>query len=397
MFDNVFIVSATRTAIGNFGGSLKDVSAIDLGVIVAKEAMHRAGINSDAIDEVIFGNVGQYGLNAFLARLVSLNAGIPCAASAQTVNRMCASGLQAVVTGALLLEHGDADTVLVGGSENMSQYPYYLPYARWGMRMGVQGDSLLDALTVALCEPTTGVDQHVAITAENIARRYGLTREQLDAYALDTQGRALRAIAEGKFTEEITPIEVRAGKQTVVFDTDEHPRETTMEQLARLKPILGSDTLITAGNASGIDDAAAAMVLMTGEAMRKYGCKPLARLVDFACAGLDPMVMGLGPVEATRKLFGKTGLSKDDLDVTELNEAFAAQAMACIHELELDPALVNPNGSGIALGHPLGATGAIITVKLLYEMKQRNVRYGLATLCIGGGQGMSAVFERMGA
>lgn len=395
MFNNVFIVSAARTAIGNFGGSLKDVSAIDLGVIVAKEAISRAGITGDAIDEVIYGNVGQYGLNAFLARLVSLNAGILCAATAQTVNRMCASGLQAIITGALLLEHGDADVVLVGGSENMSQYPYYLPHARWGMRMGVQDDSLLDALTVALCEPTTGVDQHVAITAENIARRYGLTREQLDAYALDTQGRALRAIAAGTFREEIIPVEVKAGKQTVMFDTDEHPRNTTMEQLARLNPILGPDTLITAGNASGVDDAAAALVLMTGEATQKYGCKPLARLIDFACAGLDPMVMGLGPVEATRKLFTKISLCKDDMGVVELNEAFAAQAMACIHELKLDPTLVNPNGSGIALGHPLGATGAIITVKLLYEMKRRSARYGLATLCIGGGQGMSAVFERM--
>lgn len=396
MFKDVYIVSAARTAVGNFGGSLRDVSAIELGTITAKEALKRAGLTGAEIDEVIFGNVGQYGLNAFLARLVSLNAGIPNAATAQTVNRMCASGLQAVVTGALLLEHGEAETVLVGGSENMSQYPYYLPQARWGMRMGVAHDGLLDALTVALCEPVTGVDQHVAITAENIARRYGMTREQIDAYAMDTQGRALRAIAEGKFREEIVPVEVRQNRQTVTFDTDEHPRQTTMEQLARLKPILGPDTLITAGNASGIDDAAAALVLMTGKAVRKHGCKPLARLVDFACAGVDPMYMGLGPVEATRKALAKTGLKAGDFGVVELNEAFASQAMACIRELALDPALVNPNGSGIALGHPLGATGAIITVKMLYEMARRKARYGLASLCIGGGQGMSAVFERMG-
>lgn len=396
MFNNVYIVSATRTAIGNFGGSLKDVSAIDLGTIVAKEALKRAELTGAEIDEVIFGNVGQYGLNAFLARLVSLNAGIPNAATAQTVNRMCASGLQAVVTGALLLEHGEAETVLVGGSENMSQYPYCLPQARWGMRIGVPGDGLLDALAVALCEPTTGMDQHVAITAENIARRYGMTREQIDAYAVDTQERALRAIAEGKFEAEIVPVEVKQKKQTVLFNTDEHPRETTLEQLACLRPILGPDTLITAGNASGIDDAAAALVLMTGDAARKHGCKPIARLVDFACAGVDPMYMGLGPVEATRKVFQKTGLRAEDFGVVELNEAFASQAMACISELDLDSACTNPNGSGIALGHPLGATGAIITVKLLYEMARRKARYGLATLCIGGGQGMSAVFERMG-
>lgn len=395
MFKDVYIVSAARTAVGSFGGSLKDVDAVRLGALAAKEALRRASLAGDEVDEVVFGNVGQYGLNAFIARLVSLEAGIPNAATAQTVNRMCASGLQAIVTGALLIDHGEADCVLAGGAENMSQFPYMLTGSRWGMRMGTADDSLLDALTVALCEPTTGVRQHIGVTANNIAVKLGFTREQIDAYALESQRRARAAIAQGKFKDEIVPVEIKVKKQTAIFDTDEHPRDTSMEQLAKLRPILGGDTLITAGNASGVNDGAAALVLMSEAAMAKRGLKPLARVVDFACGGVDPMYMGLGPVESTRRLLAKSGLSLGDIGVIELNEAFAAQAMGCIAQLGLDPDITNPNGSGIALGHPLGATGAIITVKLLGEMKRRGARYGMSSLCIGGGQGMSAVFENL--
>lgn len=395
MFKDVYIVSAARTAVGSFGGSLKDVSAIELGTLAARDALKRAGLQGGEVDEVVFGNVGQFGVNAFLARMVSLGAGVPKTATAQTVNRMCASGLQAVVTGALLIDHGEAECVLTGGAENMSQYPYMLTGGRWGMRMGTTGESLLDALTVALCEPTTGVHQHVAITANNIAVKLGFSRGDIDAYALESQTRARAAIAQGKFRDEIVPVEIKSRKQTLTFDTDEHPRDTSMEQLAKLRPILGPDTLITAGNASGINDGAAALVLMNEAAMKKYGVKPLARLVDFACGGVDPLYMGLGPVESTLRLLKKTGLKKNDLEVIELNEAFAAQALGCIRELELDPSITNPNGSGIALGHPLGATGAIITVKLIHELKRRGARYGMASLCIGGGQGMSAVIENL--
>mgnify|MGYP001638514679 CR=1 FL=1 len=395
MFHKPVIVSMARTAVGSFGGSLRNFDAVRLGTIAAAEALRRARMTGDEVDEVVFGCVGQYGVNAFLARLISVNAGVRKEASAQTVNRLCASGLQAIVTGAMLIESGDADVVLAGGAESMSNYPYLLSGARWGMRMGVGANMLEDALTTALCEPFSGPNQHICITAENIARRYGYTREQLDAYALESQRRARAAIDAGLFRDQIVPVEVKDPKQTRVFDADEHPRNTSMEKLARLKPLLGADGLITAGNASGVNDAAAAVVLMSESRARSLELKPLARIVDFATAGVDPMYMGLGPVASTRTLARKTGLKPSDFDLTELNEAFASQAMACIQDLELDLAKVNPNGSGISLGHPIGATGAVITVKLLSEMLRRGANRGLATLCIGGGQGMSAAFERV--
>ena len=395
MFHKPVIVSMTRTAVGSLGGSLKPLDTIQLGTVAAAEALKRAGVEDGAVDEVVLGCVGQFGITAFLARLVSLNAGIRETATAQTVNRMCGSGLQAIVTGALLIEAGDADTVLAGGAESMSNYPYMLRGARWGMRMGVAENMLEDALTTALCEPLSGPNQHICITAENIAKRYGFTREQLDAYALAGQQRALHAIAEGYFRDQIVPVRVKEKKKEYVFDTDEHPRETSMEKLAALRPLMGPGYLITAGNASGVNDAAAALVLMSEQHASELGLKPIARIVDYAVAGVDPAYMGLGPIAATRKLMQRTGYTINDFDVIELNEAFASQAMACIQDLGADPEKVNPNGSGIALGHPLGATGAIITVKLLSELRRRGGRLGLATLCMGGGQGMSAAFEMM--
>ena len=393
MFHKPVIVSMARTAVGNLGESLKPLDTIQLGTVAAKEALRRAGIEDGNVDEVVLGCVGQFGVTAFLARMVSLNAGIRETATAQNVNRMCASGLQAIITGSMLIEAGDADTVLAGGAESMSNYPYMLNGARWGMRMGVGLNMLEDALTTALCEPLSGPNQHICITAENIAKKFGFTREQLDAYSLEGHRRALHAIAEGYFKEEIVPVTVKERKKEYVFDTDEHPRETSMEKLAKLRPLLGPDHVVTAGNASGVNDAAACLVLMSEEHAAELGLKPIARVVDYAVAGVDPAYMGLGPIASTRKLMQRTGYTIDDFDVIELNEAFASQALACIQELGADPERVNPNGSGIALGHPLGATGAIITVKLLSELRRRGGRLGLASLCIGGGQGMSAAFE----
>ena len=395
MFKDSVIVSMARTAVGGFGGSLKSFSAVDLGVISVKEALKRASLTGEEVDEVVYGCVGQYGLNAFISRLVSLKSGIRESASAQTVNRMCASGLQAIVTASQLIENGDADVVVAGGAESMSNYPYTLQEARWGMRMGMGSTALLDSLQTALCEPTTGEKQHIGITAENIAEKYGLTREELDAYALESQNRAAKAIAEGKFKDEIVPVEIKTKKETIVFDTDEHPRATTMEKLGKLRPFVKADGIVTAGNASGVNDAGAALVVMSRQKAEELGLKPIARVVDFATAGVDPKYMGMGPVASTEKLLKKTGMKLEDIGVAELNEAFASQALACIREIGIDPEITNVNGSGISLGHPIGATGAVISIKLISEMKRRGVRYGLASLCIGGGQGMSVIFENL--
>lgn len=395
MFKDSVIVSMARTAVGGFGGSLKSLSAVDLGVVSVKEALKRANLTGEEVDEVVYGCVGQYGLNAFISRLVSLKSGIRESASAQTVNRMCASGLQAIVTASQLIESGDAEVVVAGGAESMSNYPYTLQEARWGMRMGMGSTAMLDSLQTALCEPTTGEKQHIGITAENIAAKYGLTREELDAYALESQERAAKAIAEGKFKDEIVPVEIKSRKETIVFDTDEHPRATTMEKLGKLRPFVKADGVVTAGNASGVNDAGAALVVMSRQKAEELGLKPIARVVDFATAGVDPHYMGMGPVASTKKLLKKTGMKLEDIGLAELNEAFASQALACIREIGIDPAITNVNGSGISLGHPIGATGAIISIKLISEMKRRNVRYGLASLCIGGGQGMSVIFENL--
>lgn len=391
MFQNVMVVSAVRTAVGSFGGSLKDFETTKLGEIAIRAAVERAGIAPDCVEEVILGCVGQYGLNGFLARIAALNAGLSIHSSAQTVNRLCASGLQAIVTGATAIDHRDMDIVVAGGAESMSNFPYCSYQTRFGARMG---DIVTkDALTTALAEPFTGT--HIAMTAENIAEKFGFTREQVDAYALESQRRARAAIEAGKFREQIIPVEVKEKKATRIFDTDEHPRDTSMEKLGKLKPIFKKDGLVTAGNASGINDAAAAMVLMHGDKARDMGITPIARVVDYALAGVDPNYMGLGPIDATRKLFERTGLSAREIDLFELNEAFASQAMACIQELGLDGDKVNVNGSGISLGHPIGATGAVISVKLLYELERIGGRYGIATLCIGGGQGLSVLYENL--
>ena len=391
MFQNVMVVSAVRTAVGSFGGSLKDFETTKLGEIAIRAAVERAGIAPDCVEEVILGCVGQYGLNGFLARIAALNAGLSIHSSAQTVNRLCASGLQAIVTGATAIDHRDMDIVVAGGAESMSNFPYCSYQTRFGARMG---DIVTkDALTTALAEPFTGT--HIAITAENIAEKFGFTREQVDAYALESQRRARAAIEAGKFRDQIIPVEVKEKKATRIFDTDEHPRDTSMEKLGKLKPIFKKDGLVTAGNASGINDAAAAMVLMHGDKAREMGITPIARVVDYALAGVDPNYMGLGPIDATRKLFERTGLSAREIDLFELNEAFASQAMACIQELGLDGEKVNVNGSGISLGHPIGATGAVISVKLLYELERIGGRYGIATLCIGGGQGLSVLYENL--
>lgn len=391
MFQNVMVVSAVRTAVGSFGGSLKDFETTKLGEIAIRAAVERAGIAPDCVEEVILGCVGQYGLNGFLARIAALNAGLSIHSSAQTVNRLCASGLQAIVTGATAIDHRDMDIVVAGGAESMSNFPYCSYQTRFGARMG---DIVTkDALTTALAEPFTGT--HIAMTAENIAEKFGFTREQVDAYALESQRRARAAIEAGKFRDQIIPVEVKEKKATRIFDTDEHPRDTSMEKLGKLKPIFKKDGLVTAGNASGINDAAAAMVLMHGDKAREMGITPIARVVDYALAGVDPNYMGLGPIDATRKLFERTGLSAREIDLFELNEAFASQAMACIQELGLDGEKVNVNGSGISLGHPIGATGAVISVKLLYELERIGGRYGIATLCIGGGQGLSVLYENL--
>ena len=393
MFSKPVILSAVRTAVGSFGGSLKNKTTVDLGVAAVKGAIERAEIPAGQIDEVILGCVGQYSLNAFLARIVALKSGCAETSTAQTVNRLCASGLQAIVTAAMLIESGDMDITIGGGAESMSNYPYYLNSARWGMRMGLGSNSVEDALTTALAEPFTGVNTHIATTAEKIAEKYSISRKELDEYALQSQERALAAIQQGVFKEQIIPIEIEEKNQTRLFDIDEYPRSTTLEKLSGLKPFAKSDGVITAGNASGINDGAAAMVLVNDEKAKALGLRPIARLLDYAVAGIDPSIMGLGPVFSTRKLIEKTGIPLHDIDLIELNEAFAAQAIACIRDLGLDPARVNVNGSGISLGHPIGATGAVISVKLIHELIQRKKRYGISTLCIGGGQGMSALFE----
>lgn len=389
MFKNVYVVSFARTPVGSFGGSLKDISTIELAAHVIKNAIERAGIVPSAVEEVVLGCVGQHGLNIFLGRIAALNAGCAVESSSQTVNRMCASGLQAIVTAATAIDHTDMSVVIAGGSENMSSYPFSSFGLRWGIRMGNR--ELTDTLVTALIEPFTGM--HIATTAENIAQKYGLSREIIDAYALESQNRAANAILKGHFVEEIAPIEVTEGKETKLFDTDEYPRETSLEKLAKLKTIFKKDGVVTAGNVSGINDAAAALVLMGSEALKKNQCQPKAKILDYAVTGVDPNYMGMGPVAATNKLLKKCGMDIKSIGLFELNEAFAAQALACIDELGIDPRIVNVNGGGISLGHPIGATGAIISIKLLSEMKRRNIQYGIATLCIGGGQGLSVLFE----
>lgn len=389
--ESIVIVSGCRSAVGKFQGSLKDLEASDIGGIVIKEAVKRSGLKPEDIDEVVYGCVGQAAENAFAARLASVKAGIPYEASALTVNRLCSSGLQAIVTAAQEIRDGMCEIVVAGGCESMTNIPYYVRHARSGYRMG-HGE-LEDGLITALSDPFTG--NHMGWTAENVAAKYGISREEQDRWAAISQERAAKAQEDGKFADEIVPIEVKISKkETAVFDKDEHIRPgTTVEKLAKLRPAFKADGSVTAGNAAGINDAAAAVVLMKESKAAQLGLKPVVRLVDVAVAGVDPSLMGIGPVPAFKKLLDKTGIKKEEIGLIELNEAFAAQALACMKELGLDEEIVNVNGSGISMGHPIGATGCIITVKLMNEMVRRQVRYGVATLCIGGGQGLAVMYE----
>lgn len=387
----VVIAGACRTAIGKFGGTLKDIPAADLGTIVVKEAMARAGVKPEQVEEVYMGNVIQAGNGQNPARQAAVNAGIPVEVPATTINCLCGSGLHCVNLAAKLIAAGDADIIVAGGMENMDLAPYLLYKARFGYRMGpskIDDAMLRDALTDAFG------GYHMGITAENIAEQWHLTREELDQFALNSQEKAAKAIAAGAFKDEIVPVTVKQKKQEIVFDTDEGPRQTSMEALAKLRPAFKEGGVVTAGNASGINDAAAAMVVMSYDKAKELGVKPMATWIDGALAGVEPRIMGIGPVAATRKVMKRTGWTIDDFDLYEANEAFAAQSVAVAKELNFDPAKLNVNGGAIALGHPVGCTGARILVSLLYELGKQEKRKGLATLCVGGGMGCAAIVER---
>jgi len=389
----IYVVSAVRSAIGGFGGSLKDLPLADLATSISRAAIERSGVAAEQIGHVVMGTViPTEPRDAYLSRVAAMNAGIPKETPAFNVNRLCGSGLQAIVSATQCLLLGDADVALAAGAESMSRGPYLLPQARWGARMGdLQG---IDYTVGVLQDPFEHF--HMGITAENVAAKHGITREMQDELALTSQRRAARAIAEGRFDSQIVPVELKTRKGTVQFAVDEHVRgNVTAEQLAGMKTVFKKDGTVTAGNASGINDGAAGLVLATGDAVRRLGLKPLARLVGYAHAGVEPELMGLGPIPATRKVLEKTGLKLSDLDVIESNEAFAAQACAVARALDFDPEKVNPNGSGISLGHPVGATGAIIATKAIHELQRIQGRYALATMCIGGGQGIAVVFERV--
>ncbi|GAA0297597.1 beta-ketothiolase BktB [Rhodovulum strictum] len=387
----IVILSGARTAIGAFGGSLAAVPPTALGAHVARAALDRAGIEGARIGHVAFGHViNTEPRDMYLSRVAALEAGIPDTTPAMNVNRLCGSGAQAIVSVAQALMLGEADFGLAGGAESMSRAPYLLPAARWGQKMGDAGavDMMLGALN---CPFGTG---HMGVTAENVAAAHGVSRADQDAFALESQTRAACAIAEGRFTAEIVPVEVTIRRETRGFAVDEHPKQTTPGALAALRPAFQRDGTVTAGNASGINDGAAALVLAREDAARAAGLEPIARLVGYAHAGVAPEVMGIGPVPAVEALLARTGLRAGDFDVVESNEAFAAQAIAVTRALGLDPARVNPNGGAIALGHPVGATGAIITVKAIHELARIGGRRALVTMCIGGGQGIALALER---
>jgi acetyl-CoA C-acetyltransferase len=389
----VVIVSGCRTPIGSFGGAFKDVPAVELGTVAVREAVRRAGVRPDRIDEVILGCILQAGLGMNPARQAAVRAGLPESVPAHTVNKVCGSGLKAVMLAAQAIKSGDAEVVVAGGMESMSGAPFLLPGARWGERLGngkVVDHMLHEGLTDAFH------DIHMGITAENLVERYGITRADQDAFAAESQVRAEAAIREGRFKEEIVPVAVPGKRGEVkAIDTDEYPRPgTTVEALAKLKPAFKKDGTVTAGNSSGINDGAAALVVARAESAAGLGLKPVARVVAYASAAVDPRVMGIGPVPAVRKALEKAGLAADRIELWELNEAFAAQSLAVLRELEIDPAKVNVNGGAIALGHPIGASGARVLVTLLHALKARGLRRGLAALCIGGGQGVAMVVER---
>ncbi|MFO1318201.1 MAG: acetyl-CoA C-acyltransferase family protein [Burkholderiales bacterium] len=389
----VVIVSGVRTAIGDFGGALKDLAPTDLGARVTREAIARAGITPEEVGQVVFGNVIQTEpKDMYLSRVCAINGGIPKETPAMTLNRLCGSGLQAIVSAAQVVKLGDTDVALAGGAESMSRSNYIVPAARWGQRMG--DEPLIDWMVGALSDPFDG--QHMGVTAERIAAQWDLSRSLQDEYAVESHRRAAKAIAEGRFRSQILPIELKSKKGTVVFDTDEHVRgEATIDDMTRLRAVFQKDGSVTAGNASGLNDAAAAVVLMERTVAEKRGLKPLARLVAYGHAGVDPKIMGIGPVPAVTQAMARAGLTVAQMDVIESNEAFAAQACAVARDLRFDAAKTNPNGGAIALGHPIGATGCILTIKALYELERIGGRYALVTMCIGGGQGIAGIFERI--
>jgi acetyl-CoA C-acetyltransferase len=391
---DVVFVGAARTAIGTFGGSLKDFSACDLGAIAVKEAFARAKVDPAQAGQIVIGNViHTEPRDMYVSRVIGINAGMAKESAALTLNRLCGSGLQAIVTAANAIQLGDTDIAVGGGVETMSRAPYMMQTARWGTRMG--DAKMLDMMLGALQDPFGAV--HMGITAENVAEKFGISREEQDAFAVDSQNKAVAAIEAGYFKSQIVPVEIKGKKGTVLFDTDEHPKaDTTLESLAKLKPAFKKEGgSVTAGNASGLNDGAAAVVLMEAGAASRAGLQPLARLVSYAVAGVEPSLMGTGPIPAVQLALKRAGLSLNDMDVIESNEAFAAQSLGVCRGLDLAPARTNPNGGAIALGHPLGASGTIITVKCMYELIRTGKRYGLITMCIGGGQGIAAVIERL--
>jgi acetyl-CoA C-acetyltransferase len=392
MADEAVILSGVRTAVGTFGGTLKTVPPVKLGEIVVREALARAKLKPDQVDEVIMGCVLQAGLGQNIARQVLVRSDIPVEVPAMTVNKVCASGLKSVMLAAQAVQAGDADIVVAGGTENMSAAPYAVTKARWGVRMG-KTDFVDLMIHDGLFEIFN--DYHMGVTAENVAEQYGITREEQDKFGLQSQERAKQAISSGRFKDEIVAVPVPQRKgDPKMFDTDEHPRETSLEKMAALKPAFKKDGTVTAGNASGINDGAAAVVVTTAKKAQELGVEPLARIRSHAAAGVDPKVMGLGPIPSSRKALERAGLKIADMDLIELNEAFAAQSLAVIRDLEVNTDITNVNGGAIALGHPIGASGTRILVTLLYEMKKRNAKKGLATLCVGGGMGCAMVVER---
>lgn len=389
----VVVLSGVRTAIGDYGAGLKDVPPTDLASACVREALARADVDPQSVQHTVFGNViHTESKDMYLARVAAVNAGVPVEAPALTLNRLCGSGLQAVVSAAQMVLLGDADTVVAGGAESMSRSGYWVPGLRWGSRMG--DAKIIDAMTGALTDPFG--HGHMGCTAENVAQRYGLTREEQDRFAVESHQRAVHAIDEGRFKSQIVPIEIPTRKGPITVDTDEHPRrDASVEGMAKLRAVFQKDGSVTAGNASGINDGAAAVTLMEAAEAQRRGATPIARLVAYGHAGVEPGVMGIGPVPAVQQAMKRAGLNVADMDVIESNEAFAAQAMAVARDLDFPSERTNPNGGAVALGHPVGATGCILLVKALHELARVQGRYALVTMCIGGGQGIAAIFERL--